>query len=189
MVFRTIAALAIVAASFFATLQVLKYWESDSIKELLREPRYDAAKLPHLKPTQSLTFSNGQNRSALLSGWSVAESGGVWSDGRAAFIGFVVDGAPGLVSPKSLVVRASVFLTVTKRQRVEVWSANQRLAEYDLKEPSAELAIPLGGINVSNGTPVVLTFYLPDATSPTKAGISADRRDLALFIISLSLTP
>ena len=187
---KWVGALAIVAAAFFATLTVLNYWtESGAIRNLLREPRYDAATLPRLRAGQSLNFSGDQNRSALLSGWAGAERSGVWSDGHAAFIGFVVDGGAGQGTPKAVVVRANVFVELTKRQRVEVWSGGKRLAEYDLKDPSAELAVPLGGVSVGNGTPLVLAFYLPDAASPAKIRGGEDRRDLALFILSLQLVP
>jgi hypothetical protein len=187
---KLVGALVIVLASFFATLGILRYWtESETVRNLLREPHYDAATLPHLKPTESLLFSNGQNRSALLSGWSSGEPSGVWSDGHAAFMGFVVDAGAGAGVPKTIVLRANLFANATKRQRVQVWSGGKRLAEYDLKASSAELAVPLDGVNVGNGTPVLLAFYLPDAAAPSRTGSGEDRRDLALFIISLSLAP
>jgi hypothetical protein len=72
---------------------------------------------------------------------------------------------------------------------VEVWSGTKKLAEYDLKESPAQLAIPVGDINVANGRPVVLGFYLPDAVSPAKLGISPDPRELGLLVVSLEAVP
>jgi hypothetical protein len=184
--------LAVVAASFFTTLEILKYRtqsNTNSVKSLLQEPPYSVAALPRLRSGQSLNFSSGQNRSALLAGWSGSEPTGVWSAGHAAFIGFVVDGGAGQSAPQGVAVRANVFLGSTGEQRVQVWSGTKQLAEYNLKKPTAELAIPLGGLNLGNGTPVILGFYLPDSTSPANARMGADRRDLALFIISLQLMP
>jgi hypothetical protein len=180
-------ALAVVAASFFITLQVLRYWtqpDTDSVGRPLQEPPYSVAALPRLRPGQSLNFSSGQNRNALLAGWSGSELSGVWSVGRSAFVGFVAEGGAGQGTPKGVVVRANVFLGPTREQRVQVWSGTKQLAD-----PSAELAIPLGGINIGNGAPIILGFYLPDSISLAKAHGGADRRDLALFIISLQLMP
>jgi hypothetical protein len=140
--------LAVVAASFFTTLEILKYRtqsNTNSVKSLLQEPPYSVAALPRLRSGQSLNFSSGQNRSALLAGWSGSEPTGVWSAGHAAFIGFVVDGGAGQSAPQGVAVRANVFLGSTGEQRVQVWSGTKQLAEYSLKKPTAELAIPLGG--------------------------------------------
>jgi hypothetical protein len=45
-------ALAVVAASFFTTLEILKYWaqsNTNSVKSLLQEPPYSVAALPRLR--------------------------------------------------------------------------------------------------------------------------------------------
>jgi hypothetical protein len=166
--------LLVLVASFFVTLGALKYWNSSP----LTEPAYDAAALPRLRVGQTLDLR--QTKSALLSGWSRPESGGVWSNGRAAFIGFVVDGS----SATQVVVRATAY----KEQKVQVWSGTKKLGEYYLKDSSAELAIPLQDVNVSNGTPVVLGFYLPDATSPAKQELGRDTRELGLLVTVLEIS-
>ena len=171
---RLAGALLVLVASFFITLKVLTYWHSSP----LTEPAYNPGALPHLRVGQSLDLR--QNRSALLSGWAAPEAGGVWSDGQAAFIGFVVDGSPA----KRVVLRGGVF----KEQKIQVWSGTKKLAEYHLKDSPVELAIPLDDVNVGNGTPVVLGFYLPDASSPAKQKLSQDTRELALLVTFLQIS-
>ena len=168
-------ALLVLVVSFFITLEGLKYWHSSP----LTEPAYDAAALPRLRVGQDLDLR--QNRNALLSGWAGPESAGVWSDGRAAFIGFVVDGGPA----KKVVLRAGIF----QEQKVQVWSGAKKLAEYHLKESPTELAIPLEDVNARNGAPVILGFYLPDAISPARLKLSQDTRELGLLASFLQIAP
>jgi hypothetical protein len=81
-----------------------------------------------------LDFTQGRNVSALLSGWSAPEPKKVWSDGQAAFIGFIVDWASGEDGPKQVIAHTGIFLAgALNEQHVQVWSAGKKLAEYDLK--------------------------------------------------------
>ena len=117
----------------------------------------------------------------------------MWSDGHAAFIGFIVDWAAGADAPKQVILHTGIFLAGTlKEQHVQVWSAGKKLAEYDLKAqlPEFELRIPLGEITVSNGMPLILGFYLPDV-KPIKdvAPPNPDSRSVGLSISSLKLAP
>jgi len=181
-------ALAVVAAAFFITLKALDYWGQSSTT-LPQELGVNVAALAHVSPGQTLDFANGQNSNVFLSGWSGPQEEGVWSDGHAASISFVVNGAAGAGTPKRAIVRAKVFLGTANEQRVQVWSGAQKLAEFDFKENPVELAIPLDKINVGNGTPVILAFNLPDAASPAQLHIGVDRRTLGLFVMSLRLAP
>jgi len=73
---------------------------------------------------------------------------------------------------------------------VQVWSGNKKLTEFDLKAQPPELEVPLGNLNVSDGAPVIIGFYLPDAVSAAKAiPGSAERRTLGLRLSSLQLAP
>jgi hypothetical protein len=179
-------AFVIVVAAFLITMEVLNYWDAPPVA--MKEPAYDAASLPRLSAGQTLDFSNGQNKRALLAGWSVPEPQGVWSAGHAAWVGFVVTGTD---LPKQAIVRAMVYLVPGKldEQRVQVWSGDKKLAEDGLKDKDAELTIPLSGVTIINGTPVILGFYLPDANSPQQVQNSPDPRVEALYVKSLQLTP
>ena len=151
-----------------------------------QEPAIDAASLPYLGAGQTLAFADGQNQSSLLSGWSSPEPGGVWSEGNAAYVGFVVNGA---VVPKEAIVQAGVFLVPGKldKQHVQVWSGGKKLAEYDLKDEDAQFPIPLDDLTIKNGSPVILGFYLPDARAPQQLDVNGDARLIALSIQSLRL--
>jgi hypothetical protein len=122
----------------------------------------------------------------LLSGWSSPEPGGVWSEGHAAYLGFIVNGA---AVPKVAIVHAGVFVVPGKlnQQHVQVWSGGKKLAEYELKDQNAQFTIPLDELTIKNGTPVTLRFYLPDAEAPQQVEVGNDSRLLALSIQSLSL--
>ena len=180
-------ALAIVLGSFFITLKALDYW-APTPPPSMPEPAYDAAALPQLSPGKKLDFSNGQNRGALLSGWSDAEPSGVWSDGHNAFIGFVVGNG---ATASEAVLHADIFLVppTLREQTVQIWSAGSKLAEYQLDTLHSDIKIPLRGIATKTGTPVVLGFQLPNAISSHAVTGSADTRVIALSVQSLELLP
>ena len=189
-----LAAATIVLASFFVTLKVLDYLGTtgQTTTSPIKMPAYRAETLPHLKAGQILVFTNGQNRDALVSGWSNSEPGGVWSDGHAAFIGFVADGTARVDTPRQAIVRADILLVPGQltEQHIQVWSDNKKLAEYALNKQPRELRIPLGDINVSNSTPVILGFYMPDAVVvKTLLPGSSEMRALGLRLFSLQLSP
>jgi hypothetical protein len=182
---RLAGALVVVLSSFFITLQVLDYW-SPVQPASMQPPAYNDAALPRLSPGQKLDFSNGQNRSALLSGWSGPEPSAVWSDGHNAFIGFVVGNG---ATPREAVIHADVFLAppMLAQQTLQVWSAGVKLADYRLNTQHADIRIPLRGIDTKAGAPVILGLYLTNAIAPHAISDSGDMRILGLFLQSLEL--
>jgi hypothetical protein len=152
----------------------------------IRLRKGNAASLPHLGVGQALAFTDGQNQNSLLSGWSGPEPGGVWSEGHAAYLGFVVNGAAVL---KEAIVHARVFVLPGKlnQQHVQVWSGGRKLVEYDLKDENAQFTIPLDGLTIKNDTPVILGFYLPAARAPQQLDMNDDPRLIAISIQSLQL--
>jgi hypothetical protein len=179
-------ALFVVLSSFFITLQVLDTWWPVQPASM-RPPAYNEATLPRLSPGQTLDFSNGQNRSALLSGWSGPEPPGVWSDGHSAFIGFVVGNG---ARPRDAVIHGNVFLTPTmKEQNLQVWSAGRRLATYQITDLETDIKIPLRDILPESGTPVILGLYLPSAIAPHAVSDNEDTRVLGLTVRTLKLNP
>ena len=175
------------ATSFSVTLKLIDgsgLWEFNP----LWQPTVDIAKLPKLAPGQTLNLSNGENRSALLSGWSYPEPLGTWTEGRAAFLAFVINSTAGK-RLRDVRLHSTVFVappTLTE-QRVQVWSASDKLADFTLKQSQADLLIPLNGFEFDDGAPLVLGFYLPNAASPVSVHIGGDTRILALKISSLAL--
>jgi hypothetical protein len=190
-------AIVVVVAAFFITTKILDYWgtpqesnapQTATVNESqMHDPAYDAASLPHLGPGQTLTFANDQNKSALLSGWNLG-AGGPWSAAHAAYLGFVVDAA---AAPKevALSVGVNIMPGKTDEQRVHVWSAGKKLAEFDLKTPNSTLSIPLSDVTVANGAPLILGFYLPDAKSPRELGVAPEPRPFAIFLRAIQLVP
>jgi hypothetical protein len=189
----------IVGTTFLVTTEILDYWGKSQVSSTtqpppqMQEPTYNAATLPRVAPSQTLDFTNGQNASALLSGWSSPEPSGVWTATNTAFLGFVVNGIP---DPKEVVLHAAAWLIPGKLedQRVQVWSAGKKLAEFELKyqsqndEPN-DLRVPLNDITTSKGSPVVLGLYFLDAKPANQVVANGDSRTLGLRLISLQLTP
>ena len=83
----------------------------------------------------------------MLTGWSVPEQKGTWSSAQLAYLGLIIDGT---TTPKQVIVHGSVFFVPGKleEQRIQVWSSNNKLADFDLKvqdlkSQTANLGIPL----------------------------------------------
>jgi hypothetical protein len=176
----------IVVAVSSIILTVLHYWGAPPMQ--MQQPTYNAASLPRVSAGQTLDFANGQNGNALLAGWSAAESYGVWSDGHAAIVGFVVEGTD---APKLAIVRGMAFVVPGKlnEQWVQVWSGGKKLGEFALRNADAVFAVPLSDLTIGNGTPVILGFFFPDAEPPKEIGGNLDLRTLSLNLKSLQLTP
>jgi hypothetical protein len=180
----------VVLASFF-----IGHWGESSASNdatqsptQMSEPSFNTESLPRLSVNQTLAFTDGQNKSALLSGWSVSEPEGVWSDGHVAYLGFVVDGTD---APKQAIVRAMPALVPGRltEQRVQVWSHGKNLGEFELQDVKFEFAVPLTNLSTPDGTPVILGFYLPDAKAPAEFDPNnSDTRTLGLYLKSLQLT-
>src|SRR6478672_8478168 len=153
-----VTAAAVLAGSFFGTL-----WFVDQFFPGLG---YDVASFPRVVRGQTLTFRNNENRGALISGWQNGEPWGVWSDGHEAQLGFVVLGIRG--------ENARIFIECNgfnhpkgPKQKIEFWSRNIRLGEVTLREPSPNsFSIPLSGLKLGEGYPLVLRLKMPFAISP-----------------------
>jgi hypothetical protein len=163
-----IAGAVVLAGSFFVTLQVLdRYF-----------PSYDAD-FPRIIPGRVLTFKNGENRGALISGWSGSEDWGVWSDANEAQLGFVVLGIDAQNATINVECRANVSPQVPE-QKVEIWSRNIKLGEVTLKTNINNFSVGLGGLDLGETHPLVLLLRIPFATH---AG--ADSRKLGIGLISI----
>ena len=152
-------------------------------------PSYNVLALPHLRPRETLSFLNGKNRAALLSGWGVAEPDGVWSEGHNASIAFVLEGLDAAQSSAELIIQTGVWVERGKqlKQRVEVWSGSKKLSDVDLRASSARIKLVLPAPVA--GDAVVLGFYLPDANSPSNIQASSDSRVVAIRIKSIEFSP
>jgi hypothetical protein len=183
---------AVIMAVVFVGFGAYRYspWFAEFVYQ---EPSFQRASLPRLSVGQTLEFGNGQNESALLSGWSGREPGGVWSLGGAAYLGFLVEtesiSAPEL--PGKLTIRAEAFVVPGKlpKQTVEAWSSGTKRGTYTL-EGDAEFTVSLDPVAVKQGSPLTVAFNLPDARSPFEIdNKKGDGRKLAIFLKSVLALP
>ncbi|MCS3926220.1 hypothetical protein M2175_001251 [Bradyrhizobium elkanii] len=168
-------AVAILSGSFFGTLRL--------IDRFLPGLGYDIARFPRMERGQPLTFQNGENRGALVLGWSSPEPWGAWSDGDRAELGFVVASAP-REHPK-LLIECRAFITQRSlEQRIEFWSQSVKLSEVTLRKDTNVIPVPLGGLHLNAGSPLIIELRMPLAKSPQQLALSQDPRKLAIGLVS-----
>jgi hypothetical protein len=147
---------AIVAGSFLATLWVLNTFFPRQIA--------DTAPFPRLAVGQTVEFKNGQNRPALVSGWSVPEAWGVWSDGPEAGFGLrIINGNAKSDLKLAFEGRTAIF-PQSPQQRIQLWVGNVELGEVTLTNRNASFSVPLNRVGLDRDEyPLLLTFKFPTA--------------------------
>jgi hypothetical protein len=154
------------------------------------ELAYDLASLPSIGIGQQVEFGVDQDNRALISGWSVPEAGGVWSLGKHAAIGFVLncDAAACASDNPVLLFEGMVFVVPEHpQQTIEVWLAKRKLNEVTLQTKQIEFTVALEGVAIADGSPIILSLHLPDAIVPATVTNLNDPRQLAFRIKSLRL--
>lgn len=168
-------AIATLAGSFLGTL-----WLIDAFQP---EPQYEYAKFPRLGPNRVVSFKNGENRGALISGWSRPESWGVWSDGTEALLGFILEGLTKR-SPELSFEFGAFINDKVPMQKIEFWVGDTKLREIEFKAGGPpRISIPLKGLTLTNGGALIMKLKLPFALAP-KGG---ELRDVAFGLISVRL--
>ncbi|MGC0389268.1 DUF7024 domain-containing protein [Bradyrhizobium sp. USDA 241] len=166
----------VLGGSFFGSLRLID-WYFPGLG-------YDVASLPRLEIGRTVTFGNGENRGALIQGWSNPESWGVWSDGNLAELGFVVLGSAG--EDARLVIEYKAFINDRMpRQEVQFWSRNTELNDVTLAKASGTITVQLAGLRLGPGYPLILQLRIPLATSPRQLALSQDARKLGLGLVSV----
>jgi hypothetical protein len=155
--------------------------------DLTSVPKFDAgARVKFGTDTSSRPFEANH---ALISGWSVPEPGGIWTLGQNSAIGFVVRCRPASCASDDalLVFDGSVYVVPGHpRQAITVWIGIRKVDEVSLSMQYAKFAVELKDIDVKDGTPIVLSLHLPDATVQRKANPN-DLREIAFRISGLRL--
>jgi hypothetical protein len=154
------------------------------------EPTFDPGLLPRIAIGQQVEFGVDQDNRALISGWSVPEPGGIWSLGKHAAMGFVLncDAAACATDNPVLLFEGMVFVAPRHpQQTIEVWLADRKLNEVTLRNTQINFAIALEGVAIVDGTPIILSLRLPDAIVQGKVTNSKDPREVAFRIKSLRL--
>ena len=105
-------------------------------------PDYRYSELPILKIDKNLTFGNGVNGTALLSGWSNPESWGVWSNGAASYLAFRL-GSAAKANLARLVLRivGRVYVVRYKlpSQRIRMWQNGKMIKDLTIKKSQTEV--------------------------------------------------
>jgi hypothetical protein len=163
----------VLALSFFGTLWILDtFWPLSSAS---------TPPFPHIMLNQKLEFANGMNSSALISGWSTPEAGGVWTDGNEAHLGLIIvngDGKPKL--RLSFEGQAAIF-PEAPQQKIELWARNIKLNEMFFTTSAATFSVSLAELKISSGAyPLELTLKLPLA-------VIVESRKLGFGLISVRL--
>ncbi len=120
----------------------------------------------------------------LCRGWSGNEPSLRWSDKKKAFIVFALDEA----KTGALRIKLAPFLAPGKveSQRVKMALNDQSIDSFVLSEPQEfTFALPPTALREKN----ILTFELPDATSPASLGVSADARLLGINAEWMEIKP
>lgn len=147
------------------------------------------AQLPEKTPLGFVT--NGAVIGWLESGWSAPEGWGTWSSGKQAILRIDSRELPDAKS-LSLHVEAKAFVEPQHpEQRISVAVNGQPAGRYTIHYPNKifSMDIPLGQVDAESRRVFRVVFDLPDATSPQAIGVSADGRDLALALVSVSIEP
>jgi hypothetical protein len=159
------------ALSFFGTLWILdKFWPPDGAVTVL---------FPRVALDQKLDFANGKNSGALISGWSVAEPGGVWSDGDEAHLGLIIVNGGG--KPKlrlSFEGQAAIF-PQAPRQKIELWARNNKLNEVSFTTSAANFSVPLAELNINS------EVYTLELTLKLPLAVTVESRKLGFGLISV----
>lgn len=139
-----------------------------------------------------LKFGDGGNaRPFLGEGWSLDETGFVWTDGEAAELSL----APTSTAPASQQLRLELGCAMVYQppgspagQRVKVRCNGAQIGELRFTDAGwQELTFPSGGVPPSEGT-LRITLELPDAVAPASVGDGIEGRRLALAVYGLRLS-
>lgn len=129
-------------------------------------------------------------RDFLISGWSIDEPWGVWSDGENAKIGFIIKDSGARNIRISLLMTA--FFYGSHNQVAVMPSANGRalpalvIRANDALKMRYEIEIPMRDVVLSHGR-IELSFQIKNSRSPQELGISNDRRQLGIGLIEMSV--
>ena len=137
------------------------------------------ASVPVIEPPVRIDFANAAVEKFLWYGWSVAEPGFRWTDGREAGIVFRLNA----VRDTNMRMRVAAFTVDGKldQQQVIVTLNGQTVQRTQLNAGPArelEFRLPTASLKQNN----VLTFQFPNAASPQSLGLSEDKRLLGVRV-------
>jgi hypothetical protein len=133
----------------------------------------------------------GNGLAALRSGWSYAESVGIWSEGVVARLAFLLREIP--EGPLRLEIELAAFMVGESRPLdVHVLIDSSRLARWRLTAPLAAPAVyevPLPARMLVSSRPCTIDFRILRPRSPASLGLSGDQRLLGIHLSALRFVP
>jgi hypothetical protein len=122
---------------------------------------------------------DGLSQDPRLAGFSGAEPAGRWTDGERASFSCVLPRRS--AKPVRIAIAATAFLPAgVPRQRVTLAAGGEK-KQFVLTTRTPHRVLQLE-VPAPASRRLTLTLTLPDAVSPRDAGMSADARELALFV-------
>jgi hypothetical protein len=121
-------------------------------------------------------------------GWAAPSSNGQWSDGNLAHLHFQVEN-PGEDVVFLFAMRPFLVPGKLDRQRVQILINDADLTTLEVTEPQARLYKETIPGELFETSEVLVTFVLPDAAIPDELGVSGDKRQLGVSVISICLFP
>lgn len=160
--------------------EIARYWD-------WTDPQFLAGLLPPPLPKHFPLYSPGtridfgikETEKYLWKGWSVPAVFFRWTNGHRAAIVFTLND----VNRSLLKIKFSPFLISGKleKQRVSVKLNEQKIAEFEIKEPTEEIyviSLPKNILQDRN----ILSLDLPDAKAPSTLGVNTDPRVLGIAV-------
>lgn len=135
-----------------------------------------------------LDFTEGKNQQYLISGWSIPEAWGVWSDGDAAEIQFSIPKSP--VSDINLIIKGGAFLHGSHtQQEIDIIVNNQYVSSflYEFNTNKERTITILREIAGSLNGVVRILFKFKTPKAPIDVGYNLDNRQLGLAIWALQV--
>ena len=125
----------------------------------------------------------------LYSGWSNAETWGTWSLGTQSEIEIDPRQLPTVPAALRLDFTANAFVTAKHpEQRVQVRLDGTAVGNYIVRYPNTLLVfdVIVPSTYLHSATKIRIGLSLPDAISPSQAGVSSDSRVIALGLVSVT---
>lgn len=123
----------------------------------------------------------GSVNPSMLTGFSVAEEGGTWTDGVNASFKCELPPSGGF-KPTRVEIVTGAFISGPHRQRATISSNTSSAAQTAELTRSGDMQTIVLPLEESSSGSLILNFALPDAVSPKELGMSADARRLGLSI-------
>ncbi|MBY0272181.1 MAG: FkbM family methyltransferase [Alphaproteobacteria bacterium] len=173
---------------FFKWVDVIGCFnEQQASKVLANFPPFDA--IASLPLNTKVLFSHDEARKYLKSGWSFAESWGVWSEGKQSIVTFQlpnnmmndfelnVEGMPFLHGAHQIL---HVDVVINDKNIGRITYDSSKVVKKRIKIPKEAVSSKKGGVHIQ--------FNIDNPKSPAELNLSKDGRALGLGIVSMQLT-